>query len=78
MIVQVLGKRKVKHISRSKLEKDNLIYRRSIYFVKDLKKGAIITKDDIKRIRPGYGLKPKYFDSLIGRVVTKNVEREIH
>ena len=64
-----------KEFNRSKLEKDNLVYRRSIYFVKDLKKGEIIKKDDIKRIRPGYGLKPKYFNSLIGKVVTKNVER---
>ncbi len=61
--------------NRSKLEKDNLVFRRSIYFVKDLKKGEIIKKDDIKRIRPGYGLKPKYFDSLIGKVVIKDVER---
>ncbi len=61
--------------NRSNLENDNLIFRRSIYFVKDLKKGAIIKKDDIKRIRPGYGLKPKYFDSLIGKVVKKDVER---
>ena len=61
--------------SRSKLEKDNLVFRRSIYFVKDLKKGERIKKDDIKRIRPGYGLKPKYFNSLIGKIVTKDVER---
>ena len=61
--------------NRSNLEKDNLIFRRSIYFVKDLKKGEIIKKDDIKRIRPGYGLKPKYFNDLIGKVVNKDVER---
>ncbi len=60
---------------RSNLEKDNLVFRRSIYFVKDLKKGEIIKNDDIKRIRPGYGLKPKYFNSLIGKVVKKDVER---
>ena len=61
--------------NRSSLEKDNLVFRRSIYFVKDLKKGDMIRKDDIRRIRPGYGLKPKYFNSLIGRIVNKNVER---
>ncbi len=61
--------------NRSNLEKDNLVFRRSIYFVKNLKKGDIIKEDDIKRIRPGYGLKPKYFNSLIGKVVKKDVER---
>ena len=49
---------------RSKSEKDNLKYRRSIYFIRDLKKGDKITREDIKRIRPGYGLEPKYFDLM--------------
>ena len=31
--------------------------------------------EDIKRIRPGYGLKPKYYDEVIGKIVTQDVER---
>ena len=34
----------------------------------------MITKDHIKRIRPGYGLKPKFFDKLIGKKVISDVE----
>ncbi|MDC3248205.1 pseudaminic acid synthase [Gammaproteobacteria bacterium] len=60
--------------SRADVEKGSLVFRRSIYFVKDLKKGSIIKKEDIRRIRPGYGLKPKYFDQIIGRKTTSNVE----
>ena len=61
--------------TRSKFEESNQLFRRSIYFIKDLKKGQIIKQDDIKRIRPGYGLKPKYFDEIIGKEVKKDVER---
>ena len=63
--------------NRSKFEKNNQIFRRSIYFVRDLKKGQIIRKNDIRRIRPGYGLKPKYYDEVIGKIVTQDVERGV-
>ena len=61
--------------NRSNLEKDNLVFRRSIYFIKNLKKGQIIKTSDIRRIRPGYGLKPKYFNDVIGKTLTIDVER---
>jgi len=50
-------------------------YRRSIYFVKDMQAGEVITQGHIRRIRPGFGLKPKYYDELIGRRVNQSVER---
>ena len=65
----------IKDFNRSKLERNNLVFRRSIYFVNNLRKGDTITKKDIRIIRPGYGLKPKYFDKVVGKVVTKDVER---
>lgn len=61
--------------TRSKFEESNQLFRRSIYFIKNLKKGQIIKEGDIKRIRPGYGLKPKYYDEVIGKKVTIDVER---
>lgn len=60
---------------RSLSENENRIFRRSIYFVKDLKKGEKISFDSIRRIRPGFGLHPKYFDQLINKVLMKDVQR---
>ena len=56
-------------------EKGNKIFRRSIYFIKSLKKGHKINETDIKRIRPGYGLEPKYFDDILGKELSCDVER---
>lgn len=57
----------VGRFERQPAEEANLAFRRSIYFTRDLEAGKIITEEDIKRIRPGYGLAPKYFEELIGR-----------
>ena len=59
---------------RSDIEKENLIFRRSLYFVNDLKKGQSITEKDIRIIRPGYGLAPKNFQKIIGKKVNNDVE----
>ena len=67
-----LGSRQFK---RAQAEEGNATFRRSIYFVNDLKKGSIITKDDIRRIRPGFGIEPKYFDSIVGQKVNLDIEK---
>jgi pseudaminic acid synthase len=56
-------------------ESNSKIFRRSIYFVEDLKSGEVIKSSSIRRIRPGFGLPPKYYDALIGISVTKDVKR---
>ena len=61
--------------NRPTAEKGSKVFRRSIYFVKDLKIGHIITKDDIRRIRPGHGLPPKYFEDLLGQTLSEDVYR---
>lgn len=58
---------------RQEAEQPNKIFRRSIYFVRDLKAGDIVTEGDIRRIRPGTGLEPKYFTELIGKKLAVDV-----
>ncbi len=59
---------------RSSSELENRKFRRSIYFIRDIKAGNFITINDIKRVRPAYGLPPKYFDKILGSKLIKNVE----
>jgi len=47
-------------------EKENSKFRRSLYFTTDLKKGHEIRQSDVRSIRPGYGLAPKFLDQIIG------------
>ena len=51
---------------RKSSEQGNVQFRRSLYFVKDLKAGDVITPDAVRSVRPGFGLAPKYLDSVIG------------
>jgi N-acetylneuraminate synthase len=51
------------------------VFRRSIYFISDLRAGDRIAAHDIKRMRPGFGVAPKYFDEIVGRVVLRDVDR---
>jgi len=52
---------------RKSSEEGNVKFRRSLYFVKDIKAGEIITEEHVKSIRPGYGLAPKYLLEIFGR-----------
>lgn len=51
------------------------MFRRSIYFLRDLPAGAVVGPGDIRRIRPGKGLAPKHFDAIIGRRLKSAVVR---
>ena len=50
-------------------------FSRSLYVVEDMKKGDIITENNVKSIRPGFGLHPKYLPKILGRRVNKNLEK---
>ncbi|OZB74779.1 MAG: pseudaminic acid synthase [Halothiobacillus sp. 14-55-98] len=60
---------------RKSSEQGNVKFRRSLYFVKDLKAGDIITPDAVRSVRPGFGLPPKKIDDVLGRHVRQNVKK---
>ncbi|MBX3497351.1 MAG: pseudaminic acid synthase [Parvibaculum sp.] len=60
---------------RKSSELGNIKFRRSLYFVKDLRAGEAITRGAIRSVRPGYGLAPKHLDALMGRRVKTDIQR---
>lgn len=60
--------------SRKPSEQGNVQFRRSLYFVRSLKAGDVITADSIRSVRPGFGAPPKVYESLIGKRVSCDVE----
>lgn len=60
---------------RKSSELGNVKFRRSLYFVKDLKAGEVITADAVRSVRPGFGLAPKEQSLIIGRRVLKNISK---
>jgi len=56
-------------------EQSNFKFRRSVYAVKDIDSGEVFTEENIKRIRPGYGLKPGYYYDVIGKKAAFDLKR---
>lgn len=56
-------------------EEKSLVFRRSLYIVEDMRAGDVITAENMRAIRPGYGLSPRYYDMLLGRRVGRDVRR---
>ena len=56
-------------------EKKSIVFRRSLYIVKDIKAGEILTRENVRAIRPGLGLKTRYLDIVMGKSVLKDISR---
>lgn len=56
-------------------EEKSIIFRRSLYVVKDLKAGDILTKDNVRAIRPGLGMATKYLELVLGHKVSQDTDR---
>jgi pseudaminic acid synthase len=65
----------VPSINPGKRESANLVFRRSLFIVKDVKKGEMINSDNVRSIRPGYGLQPKYWHNVLGKRFASNLRR---
>ena len=57
------------------VEKNSKVFKRSIYVAEDIKEGELFTAKNIRVIRPGHGLEPKYYEKLIGKRAQKSLER---
>ncbi len=62
-------------MTRPTAEKDSTTFRRSLYFVKDLHQGDVISSASLRRIRPGFGLPPKFYEQILGQKVSRDIQR---
>lgn len=61
--------------SLTEKQRNNRALSRSLYVVEDIKAGEIITEQNVRSIRPGFGLHPKYYNEIIGRKVNKDLNK---
>lgn len=59
----------------TEMKKTSREFARSLFVVEDVKRGDIITKDNIRSIRPGHGISPKYYEEILGKKFAKDTER---
>ena len=63
------------HYGVSEREAGSRVFRRSLFVVRDMKAGEMFTADNLRSIRPGYGLHTRYLDEIIGRHASQDIKR---
>ena len=71
-VEQAIGK---PHYGSGKKESENIVFRKSLFVVEDIKKGDKFTNKNVRSIRPGYGLKPKFLNKILGKKANIFLER---
>jgi N-acetylneuraminate synthase len=69
---QAMGK---VNYERTEAEKGNVKFRRSLYVVKDIKSGEVLTEENVRSIRPGFGLHPKHYDEILGLSAKQDIKK---
>jgi len=59
----------------TKTEEKSRVFRRSLYITEDMKAGDVLTENNLRIIRPGMGLSPKYYDTFLGKLVNKTIKK---
>jgi N-acetylneuraminate synthase len=61
------------HYGVSEREAESRVFRRSLFVVKDMKAGEVFTEENVRSIRPGHGLHPRYLKEVLGRRATQDI-----
>jgi pseudaminic acid synthase len=63
------------HYGPTKGEKEGKVFRRSLFVVRDIRKGEILSEENVRSIRPGFGLRPKYLKDVLGKRSRKSIRK---